>query len=65
MSLQVKISKHSRKMIILKVQQHLMFKITSNSKILEIFKKDYMKSSFKNWSNIHSKEIKDDVYNNL
>ena len=48
MSLQVKISKHSRKMIILKVQQHLMFKIKSNSKILEILKKDYMKPSFKN-----------------
>ena len=42
-----------------------MFKITSNSKILEILKKDYMKPSFKNWSNTHSKEIKGDICNNL
>lgn len=64
MSLQVKISKHSRKMIILKVKQHVMLEITSKAKILEI-KKDYMKPSFKNWSNTYFKEIKDDVWNNL
>ena len=64
MSLQVKISKHSRKMIILKVKQHVMLEITSKAKILEI-KKDYMKQIFKNWSNTYFKEIKDDVWNNL
>ena len=51
-------------MIILKVKQHVMLEITSKAKVL-VIKKDYMKPSFKNWSNTYYKEIKDDVCNNL